>query len=296
MNTLVHQHGGDLNAIERTYNIPKDEIIDFSGNVNPLGFPKTVTELLKNNLHLVCRYPDKNYINLKNSIAKYTGTVAENIAVGNGSTELISCFIAAVNPKKAIILGPAYSEYEHKLTTIKSQFAYFPLKEENNFLIEIDKLKEVLTPDVDLFVACNPNNPTGTAITTAQLEEILIHCTAKQISVMIDETYIEFSENLDEICAIPLTEKYENLFVIRGIAKFFAAPGLRLGYGITKNSTFKDLLHKTQDPWSVNILATFAGEVLFDDLDFIAQTKELIATEREKALDQFKTFKNIKAY
>ena len=55
---------------------------------------------------------------------------------------------------------------------------------------------------------------------------------------MVDETYIEFSDNLENICSIPLVNKFDNLFVIRGISKFFAAPGLRLGYGICSNHKF----------------------------------------------------------
>ena len=143
---------------------------------------------------------------------------------------------------------------------------------------------------------CNPNNPTGTAITVCQLEEILAHCKKNNTAVMVDETYIEFSDNLKEICAIPLTSKYDNLFVIRGTAKFFAAPGLRLGYGISSSKAFHEMLSKNQNPWSVNILAAFAGERMFSDKEFNEKTWKLITSERRKALDEFKTWKNIKAY
>ena len=91
------------------------------------------------------------------------------------------------------------------------------------------KLIEALTPDIDLFIMCNPNNPTGTAITVTQLDEILAHCKKNNTAVMVDETYIEFSDNLKEICAIPLTSKYDNLFVIRGTAKFFCSSGASFG-------------------------------------------------------------------
>ncbi len=91
--------------------------------------------------------PDKNYTALRKSIAAYTGADYEHIKVGNGSTELISIFIKSVNAKKAVILSPAYSEYEHELTVCGSKFAYFPLKEENNFIADIDELIKFLTPD-----------------------------------------------------------------------------------------------------------------------------------------------------
>lgn len=296
MEKLVHQHGGDLDAIERKYKIPKSQIIDFSGNINPLGFPRSVKNILAHNLDIISTYPDKNYTALRESIAGYTGAMAEHITVGNGSTELISAFIKSVNAKKSIILGPAYSEYEHELSVTGSDFKYFPLEEENNFIADVDKLLDALTEDIDLFVVCNPNNPTGTAITTEQMEVILHHCKKNNTSVMVDETYIEFSDNLDEICSIPLTNKFDNIFVIRGVSKFFAAPGIRLGYGITSSDAFHALLKKYQDPWSVNILASFAGEHLFTDKQFMLTTQKLISCERKKALAEFKTWKNIKAY
>ena len=293
---LTHQHGGDLDAIQKKYNIPKNDIIDFSGNINPLGFPNSMKKLLAENIDLVSVYPDKNYTELKKSISTYTGARLENIAVGNGSTELISAFIKSICPKKAVIMGPAYSEYENELKKIGSDFEYFPLEEKDNFILQTKKLLTYLTKDIDFFVACNPNNPTGTAIQLSQMEIIAEHCKANNISIMIDETYIEFCDSIKEICSIPLVDKYDNLFVIRGISKFFAAPGIRLGYGITSNKNFHNLLLSVQDPWSINILASFSGEHLFNDKNFIKETHSLVSEERIRISNQLNTWKNIKIY
>lgn len=296
METFTHMHGGDLDAIERVYGVPKSEISDFSGNINPLGFPKSAAEKLARNISMVCNYPDKNYMALRNSIGLYTGANPQNIVVGNGSTELISTFIKSVSAKKSIIMGPAYSEYENAVKLAGSDFEYFELHESENFIPNIERLISVLDRSVGLFIACNPNNPTGTAITASEMRKILIHCKNNGISVMIDETYIEFSNNLDVICSIPLVEEFDNLFVIRGISKFFAAPGLRLGYGITSSQKFHNLLSENQDPWSVNILASYAGEIIFSDKEFIDKTKQLISSERKKAYDELKSWKNVKVY
>ncbi len=296
MEKIMHAHGGDLDAIQRQYGILKEEIMDFSGNINPLGFPESVRDALSKNIHIVSTYPDKNYIALKKSISAYTGAAVEHITVGNGSTELISAFIKSVNAGHTLIMGPAYSEYEREAALCGGEFHYFPLEEEDGFLVNLDRLFEALTPEIGLFIACNPNNPTGTAITTEQMDRILTHCQKNGTSVMIDETYIEFSDNLNDICSIPLTRKFDNLFVIRGVSKFFAAPGIRLGYGISSSKKFLNLLKENQDPWSVNILASFAGERLFSDSDFIERTKKLISDERKKALEEISTWKNIRAY
>ena len=160
----------------------------------------------------------------------------------------------------------------------------------------MSKLIAALTSDIGLLVLCNPNNPTGTIVTKIQLEQILQHCKQNNISVMIDETYMEFCDNLEECCAIPLAKKFDNLFVIRGVSKFFAAPGMRLGYGISSNNMFLETLKKNQDPWSVNSVAAFAGELLFSDKEFIQKTKTLISTERKRCIEQLKQFQNMKVY
>lgn len=293
---LIHQHGGDLDAIERKYGISKSEIIDFSGNINPLGFPKAAEKALAENLSIISTYPDKKYTTLRQAIAKYTGASTEHIVVGNGSTELISTFIQTVHAKKSIIIGPSYSEYEREVTLCGGSFTYFPLEEKNNFFIDLPQLIQALTPEISMLVICNPNNPTGSAFTTNQLEEVLKHSKQIGASVMIDETYIEFSDNLDEICAIPLVEKFDNLFVVRGTSKFFAAPGIRLGYGVSSSESFLDRLKTNQDPWSVNSLAAFAGEKIFQDTLFHETTQKLISDERKKAFAELATWKNVKAF
>lgn len=296
METLTHMHGGDLDAIERAFGIPKNEISDFSGNINPLGFPKKAAEKLAENISMVCQYPDKNYISLKKSISKYTGANPKNIVVGNGSTELISTFIKSVNAKKTLIMSPAYSEYENAVKVMGSEYEYFELKESDDFELNTARLLTALNDNIGLFIACNPNNPTGTAISTKDMEIILIHCKKRGISVMVDETYIEFSDNIESICSIPLAEKYDNIFIIRGISKFFAAPGLRLGYGITSSKKFHELLSANQDPWSVNILASYAGELIFTDTDFINKTRHLISSERKRIYKEISFWKNVKIF
>ena len=293
---MMHQHGGDLDAIQNKYHIPKNEIVDFSGNINPLGFPDSVKQRLAKNLDIICVYPDKNYAALRKAISNYTGAEAEHIVVGNGSTELISTFIKIAQAKQTLIVAPAYSEYEREVTLCGSEYRYFALEEKEQFCLNVSKLIAALTSDIGLLVLCNPNNPTGTIVTKIQLEQILQHCKQNNISVMIDETYMEFCDNLEECCAIPLAKKFDNLFVIRGVSKFFAAPGMRLGYGISSNNMFLETLKKNQDPWSVNSVAAFAGELLFSDKEFIQKTKTLISTERKRCIEQLKQFQNMKVY
>ena len=93
---------------------------------------------------------------------------------------------------------------------------------------------------------------------------------------MIDETYVEFAPDISAITAVPLTKQFSNLMVLRGVSKFYAAPGMRFGYGITGNSEFLKTMREKQIPWSLNSLGAFAGEMLFQDHDYYQQTRNLI--------------------
>ena len=97
-------HGSDLEKIEEYYHIPKEEIVSFGANVNPLGLSPAVKEKLAANLDIISTYPDRNYKSLKNAIGAYSDVSPEHIVVGNGSTELISLLISQRNAKKASII------------------------------------------------------------------------------------------------------------------------------------------------------------------------------------------------
>ena len=230
-----HFHGSDLEKIEQYYGIKKETIVSFSANVNPLGISPNLRETLCAHLDAITSYPDREYASLRRCIAEYVHSDMENIIVGNGSTELISLFIQIEHPKKAMILGPTYSEYEREIFLGGGAAHYYPLKEKEDFCLNLPDFMEKLNESIDLLVICNPNNPTSSSITRAQMRQILDVCKQYDIFVMVDETYVEFAENMDEITSIPLTHYYNNIIILRGTAKFFASPGLRLGYAVTGN-------------------------------------------------------------
>ena len=286
INTTLH--GGDLDIISRMYNINKNEIINFSGNVNPLGLPNSIPRSIEKNLYMLTEYPDVAYLSLRESISSYTNIDKDHIVVGNGSTELISLFIKAVSPKKAVIVSPAYSEYQKEIELVGGKIELFPLKEEENFILNTDALLSSLNESIDMVVICNPNNPTGTYVDNDQAKQILDKCLEYNIYVMFDETYVEFADRERQVSAMPLIEKYNNLCIIRGTSKFFSCPGLRLGYGACSDSRILDYIKDNKDPWSVNILAQISGEVMFKDTEFIEKTISFISSEREKIKDYLK--------
>jgi threonine-phosphate decarboxylase len=277
-----HFHGSDLEKIEQIYGIKKEDITSFSANVNPLGISYKLKEGLTEHIDAITTYPDREYTSLRKCIAEYTGTDYQNVLVGNGSTELISLVIQIQHPRKALIIGPTYSEYEHEVSLGGGRSHYFRLKEKDNFALCIEELQEALSHDIDLLVLCNPNNPTSSQIDRNSMRMILDTCKEKGIFVMVDETYVEFSESAGAITSIPLTQYYNNIIILRGISKFFAAPGLRLGYAICGNRELLKEIDSKKNPWTINSLAAVAGEIMFQDETYIQDTKRLISQERER--------------
>jgi len=291
-----HFHGSDLELIEKMYGIKKEEIVSFSANVNPLGISPKLSEDLAKHIHCIETYPDRDYTDLKKSIAAYASCDEKNIIVGNGSTELISLFVQVTAPKKALILGPTYSEYEREITLNGGRTSYYPLREENDFTMPVDDFIERLSDDLDLIVLCNPNNPTSSVITNRDMRRILDSCKEHDIYVMVDETYVEFTSNEPEITSVPLTSDYNNLIVLRGTSKFFAAPGLRLGYAVTGNEDLLKEINQKKNPWMISSLAEEAGKIMFSDHDYISDTKDLIFAERKRLFDIFKKSTAFKPY
>lgn len=291
-----HFHGSDLEKIEEIYHIPKEEITSFSANVNPIGISPKLRRTLAEHIDDITGYPEREYTSLRKCIGAYVNSDFKNIIVGNGSTELISLFIKILNPKKALIFGPSYSEYEREVTLAGGTSRYYRIDESHGFSVDVDRLAGQLNENIDLLIICNPNNPTSTAISRNDMRRILDTCKEYGIYVLVDETYVEFADNLEEITAIPLTRCYNNIIILRGISKFFAAPGLRLGYAVCGNrDLIKDVVSR-QDPWSINTLASIAGEIMFTDEDYIHQTRSLISSERKRICEKLDEFKGLTYY
>ena len=292
-------HGSDIEKICEVYHLDPKNIIKFGANVNPLGLSENVKQQLASRLDILSSYPDRDYTTLRNTISEYCNVPAEFILPGNGSSELIALLIQERNPKHTLILGPTYSEYSRELSFSGSTQEYYHLREEDNFVLNVDDLCQTLEGNYDFLIICNPNNPTSSAITREDLQKLLTFCAEKNIFVMIDETYVEFAPDISEITAVTLTKEFTNLMVLRGVSKFYAAPGMRLGYGITGNLDFLKKMKEKQVPWSLNSLGALAGELMLQDKDYIHRTRELILSERTRllqALAEIPTYKTYPAY
>ncbi|MCX0356296.1 aminotransferase class I/II-fold pyridoxal phosphate-dependent enzyme, partial [Clostridium perfringens] len=238
-------------------------------------------------------YPDPKYKDLKESISQYCHCKKENIIVGSGATELISSFISVINPKKALLLSPSYSEYESELEKINCEITKFFSKEEDNFKIDVNKLIDSINSSkFDLVIICNPNNPTGFAFSKDEISLLLKNTSS---IFMVDETYVEFTEP-EIYSSTPLVDIFNNLFVIRGTSKFFSTPGIRLGYGLISNKEIKKSMVEKLDLWNINIFATTMGEIMFKDKEYILSNTSKLKEERDYLFRELSSIKDLKVY
>jgi threonine-phosphate decarboxylase len=297
MNTSKeHFHGSDLEKIEKAFGIKKESITSFGANVNPLGISPMLRNNLASHIDAISSYPDREYTDLRRAISNYTGAPLASVMVGNGSTELIGLFIQIQEPKKALLLSPTYSEYEREIILTGGICDHFYLKEKDGFRIDINPLIDQITNDYDLLIICNPNNPTSTIIPRDDMERIVTHCQKTGTFVLIDETYVEFAPDMESVTSIPLTNTYSNMVILRGISKFFASPGLRLGYAICNNPELYKKMDAIKNPWTINSLAGVAGEIMFSDAEYIQKTKNFTHTEREYFIHELDQMPNVKYY
>ncbi|WP_129596156.1 threonine-phosphate decarboxylase CobD [Anaerophilus nitritogenes] len=288
------EHGGNIYEIVQRLGIKEEEIIDFSANINPLGIPKDFKECLLLNINKIQKYPDPTYKDLIKEISEYHKIDSSWISVGNGATEVIFSMVREIKPKNSLILSPTFLEYERALKKVGSHIEYYELQEKNNFQIEDDFFNK-LHDDIDLVILCNPNNPTSQLIVKSQMKKILNICKARNIHLMMDEAFMEFVENGDQESMIPLLKDYERMYIIKALTKFYALPGLRIGYGLSSNMKILKNIRNNQEPWSINSYAAMAGMVLKDEV-YIQKSKEWITKERKRLYEELIKIKTLKVY
>lgn len=289
----MNSHGANVFEIAKDEGIKIEDIRDFSSNINPLGPSKRALESLKENLNLLSTYPDVDYVDLKKAISSYASCDVKNIVLGLGSTEILKDAIHYFAPKTSMILSPCYSEYERELRKISSYIIQYNLEEKNDFKVNLDELIKIINEkNVEFLIFANPNNPTGTILTRYEIERILKETKAR---VLVDETYIEFTD-METFSSSSLTKSYDKLIVVRGTSKFFALPGIRLGYGLTSNHELLKFFKDKEVLWQINSVAEICGKVMFSDEAYIKEVHDFVRTRRVGLYKKLAKIKNLRAF
>ena len=235
------------------------------------------------------RYPDSNCTELKTAISGYTGVDAAEIAVGNGSDELISVVLQTfINPGDTVAVhNPSFSVYKIDGTICGARVWEYNL--DSNFGMKLEEFISCLQKEKPKLVfLCNPNNPTGSRLELSEIEQILMKTDG---IVVVDEAYFEFSG----LTAVGLLSDYENLIILRTFSKAFGLASLRVGYMLASASIIS-YVERVRATYNVNTLAqTVAVEVL-RNLDTVIERIEIIKSERERLTAQLKKLEGLQCF
>lgn len=280
-------HGGNIYKLKRDNGI---EVLDYSSNINPLGVPSSFKKAVIENFETLEKYPDIDYVELRAAIGDYNNCNIDNVVVGNGATEVLFLYMKAVKAKKVLIIAPTFAEYERAARAAGRDVKFFPLSKD--FSLNENMLLEFIT-DEDVVVMCNPNNPTGKFQDLEKIKKIADFLERKNKKLFIDEAFIEFVDNWKDKTAFLL--KHKNIFILRALTKFFALPGVRLGYGLTYDEAILNEIKNIREPWSVNGVAEIAGKTMLLDTLYIHETENWIKKEKLWFYEELCKIDNIEA-
>ena len=288
-------HGGNVYANAKKLNLLPSEIIDSSASLVPFAPPKILIDSLNSEIkNLGFRYyPERNLSDLREIIGQFHEINPDNILPGNGASELITW--AGYEASKfgiSCIPSPSFVDYERSLNCWNTNFinCELPKNWNDNFPQSFP-----LHPKGDVIWITNPHNPTGQLWEKNSLEEVV----KKYKLVICDEAFLSITPNGEKESLIPLTKKYDNLFVLRSLTKIFNIPGLRLGYVISSSKKLKQW-EINRDPWPLNSFAIKVGIDLLSNKKFYEQwTKQIhswINIEREKVWEKLSKIENLKVH
>ncbi|MGO8703049.1 MAG: cobyric acid synthase [Candidatus Brocadiia bacterium] len=269
----MSRHGGNLRELARDAGRAPASLLDFSASVNPLGPPDCLRPTVSLALEQVVHYPDPESHELVAAIARHAAVPAEQIVVGNGSTEILFALARAMKRRRAAIPVPCYVDYATAAREAEMEIALLALDERDGFALDWSTLEKRLRGGEMVFLG-QPNNPTGLAFDPEKFRAFAAE--HPDTTFVVDEAFAEFVAD----CATLMRDVGENVVVLRSLTKFYAIPGLRLGFGVARAET-AEAIRRRLPPWSVNSLAQAFGVAALADADYAQRTREYVRAQRE---------------
>jgi threonine-phosphate decarboxylase len=273
---LDREHGGDIYAWAKKARIDPTEIIDFSASINPLGPPECARQAFQRSCTEVLRYPDPYAEQLKEALAKHHDMKPAEILIGNGSTQLIYLLCFALRPRKALVVGPAFSEHANALILAGAKVSFLSLTADLDFKFSTEDFMAAWEKAPQLAFLTTPNSVTGQFIPRTEIEKIARFALLKRRFLVIDEAFIDFVER-ESVKQLVRNNPY--LIVLRSLTKYYALPGLRLGY-LLAHSQRAAQLAAYLEPWSVNGPAQTVARACLADRNFGLKTERWLYRER----------------
>lgn len=276
-------HGGRALSFAREHNVDYREVLDFSASINPLGPSPKAIAAIKDGADLVRVYPDENPVRLIRCLSERAHIPDDQFLIGNGATELLYFWLRSIRPRTATLVVPTFVEYRRALESVGAAVRIVQLNAGDHF-----RLPPVVA-DTDVVIVTNPNNPAGSYLPPEEMVD-WIRRIPPSTQVFIDEAFVEFTAQPSIVRQI---DRFPHLWVLRSMTKFYALPGLRLGYLV--GSRVPELLSK-REPWQVNTLAELAGIASLDDRGHEEATMQLIQRERVWLWKQFQKISGIRVF
>jgi len=284
-----HGHGGNIRKLAVAAGRSPENIIDFSANINPIGPPEWLRPIISSHLSSVVHYPEPDCSLLRAAIGTRSGVKEEEVLVGNGSTELLYLLPRALPVSRALIPVPSYSDYVRAAEAAGQPVEMISLREDQGFGMDLSFLGSRLSGNELVFIG-QPNNPTGRSVDTEALRSLVLNYPSTLFAV--DESFIDFIEGKESL----LLNRPDNVIVLRSLTKFYAIPGLRLGFAIGDVGLIAKM-ERLIPSWSVNGLAQAVGErIMQDDGCYATRSRTFVQAEREFLLKELQSLSGLTVY
>lgn len=236
------------------------KLLDFCYLVNPFFPTRQLKEEMKANYDtLLTEYPSGMYVNSLLA-SKYFDIKHNYIVVGNGAAELIKSMLENINGKYGIIY-PTFEEYPNRLS--KDAIVPFISSKEDCQYTADDLIQFYTDKEIDYLVLINPDNPSGNFIPTKDVLHLSNWCKEHSIKLIVDESFVDFSENFEcnSLIHNDILEGNPNLIVIKSISKSYGVPGLRLGILATSDEKIINCIKKNVAIWNINSFAEYYMQI-----------------------------------
>ena len=283
----VPVHGGNVHRLARLQHEGAGKILDFSANINPMGPPEWLRATISRAIEDLVHYPDPDCYALVRAIASQYHVPADCIIPANGTTELLYHLPKILQRHRAIIPMPSYVDYAKVMHLAGITVEPFLLSPDRGFALDPRDLSLSLTGD-EIVVIGSPNNPTGKVVDP----DIIVQMATDfpRTVFIIDEAFLDFVDK-----GKSLAGRAENIITLNSLTKFYAIPGLRLGFGVFP-SAYADALRAILPPWTVNSLAQAVGEKVFGDEGYRRESVKVCTELRQELQGELEGMPGLKVF
>jgi len=267
-----YQPGKPISELAREMGLKEKKIIKLASNENPLGVSPRAKAAIKKAIAELGRYPDGNAFDLKAALAKRYRVPEECIVIGNGSNDLLEMAAAVflAPGRSAVYSQHCFAVYPLATQSRGARSIVVPAKDYGH---DLPRMLAAIGNDTRLVFIANPNNPTGTFVPGAELEDFIARA-PREVAVVVDEAYTEYLPRELRYDSVAWLSKYPNFILTRTFSKVYGLAGLRVGFGLMQPAV-ADLLNRVRQPFNVNSLALAAATAALGDTKFVAKSVKM---------------------